>query len=386
MSTSDRTSRNRSAGWLLVFLSMLIATPALAQRHQITINAETPEGQVLQQIGQENDVTKKIALMEQFLTQYPKHEGVPWVYAQMVPAYTKAGQFDKAIQAGEKLLAIDPEDVETAHLCLKAAEAKKDPDAVKAWAVRTSEIARKVVQSPKPQDEDEVEDWKRRVDFAKQVETYTEYSLYATALQSTDPRQKAELIETLQEHNPESQYLPQVQGQYFLALQQSGQNEKAIAVAEKILEKDQTNEDMLLVVADYYLRAQKEPDKVVAYSEKLAEVMQSKPKPEGLTGAAWEAKKTKVLGLAYWMSGITYGSQNKYAQADKALREALPLIKGNDQLMAPALFYLGLSNYKLEKIVDAIKFNKECIAIKSPYQAKARQNLAAIRSQYRVVR
>src|SRR3990172_2273975 len=117
--------------WVLALALVLIAAPVTAQRHKLTINAETPEGQLLQQIGLESDVPKKLALMEQFGAQFPKHEAAAWVYAQMVPAYSEAQQYDKAMDAGDKLLALDPEDVEIAHACLKAAEAKKDPDAVK---------------------------------------------------------------------------------------------------------------------------------------------------------------------------------------------------------------------------------------------------------------
>lgn len=372
--------------WVLVLAAAVVMTPAVAQRHALTINAETPEGQMLQQIGQQADQAKKLALMEQFAAQYPKHEAMAWVYSQMVPAYTKAGQYDKAMAAGAKLLALDPEDVETAHACLKAAEAKKDPDAVRTWAVKTSDIARKVAQSKKPEDEDEVEEWKRRVDFAKQVDTYTEYSLYAAALQTTDIGKKTELVETLEQRNPGSQYLPKIYGSYFVALRQAGEQDKAVAVAEKVLQKDQTNEDMLLAVADYYMRKNSDPEKVITNSAKLIEIMGSKPKPEGVSAEDWEKKKTTILGLAHWMTGVTYSTQNKFSDADKELREALPLIKGNNQLLAGAYFHLGLANFKMDKILDAIKFNEACTKIKSPFQAQAARNLRAIRSQYRVVR
>ena len=113
-----------------VAVALLLASGiAAAQRHKITINAETPEGQLLQQIGEESDETKKLAMLEQFATQHPKHEGVAWVYEQLVAAYAKASQPDKLFATGDKLLALDPADVESAHTCLKTAlEVKRDPD------------------------------------------------------------------------------------------------------------------------------------------------------------------------------------------------------------------------------------------------------------------
>src|SRR6266851_5698910 len=93
---------------ILTLALTLAAGGALAQRHQLgTVNAETPEGQLLQQIGQAPDEAKKLALMEQFAAQSPKHEAIGWVYEQMQSAYVKAGPPDKVIEIGEKLLAMD---------------------------------------------------------------------------------------------------------------------------------------------------------------------------------------------------------------------------------------------------------------------------------------
>src|SRR5437773_2272691 len=83
--------------------------------------------------------------------------------------------------------------------------------------------------------------------------------LYAMAIQTTDPRKKVDLIETLQGRNPQSQYMGQVLPLEFQAYRQIGDNDKATALAEKILATDQTNEDMLLVVADNSLQKGKDP-------------------------------------------------------------------------------------------------------------------------------
>jgi len=72
----------------------------------------------------------------------------------------------------------------------------------------------------------------------------------------------------------------------------------------------------------------------------------------------------------------------QFAPSDAALRKALPLIESNRQLLPGALFYLGLANYKMEKIPDALKFFNQCAATPSPFQAQAKKNIAAIRTQY----
>jgi tetratricopeptide (TPR) repeat protein len=366
-----------------LLLALLVAGTLLAQRHKVNINTETPEGQALQQIGDESDEAKKLAMFEKFTQDYAKSENLAWVYTQMQPLYVKAGQPDKAIEIGDKLIALDPEDLESSLATLKAAEAKKDPDLVKKWSNTTGQIAQKAIAAPQPKDEDE-EEWKKRVDYAKQVKTYSEYALYAMALQTTDPRKKADLIETLEQRDPQSQYLAQVKPLLFQAYRQAGDNPKAVAVAEKILATDQSNEEMLLVVADSYQG--KDPDKVVAYSTKLIEVMNAKAKPEGVSDADWENRKKTMIGVGHYMIGKQYFNQKKYGPADKELRVALPLVDSNVILKAEVLFDLGLSNYKLENIMEALKFNQQCAAIKSPFQAQAAKNVAAIKSQYHAVK
>lgn len=378
---------------LILGLGLALAViPAAAQRHKLTINAETPEGQLLQNIGTEQDPTKKLALLEEFEAKHPKHEAIAWVYAQLQPAYAKNNQFDKAMAATEKLLAIDPEDVELAHGALKAAEASKNPDHVRKWAETVSSAARKVAASKKPEDEDEVEEWKRRVDFSKQVDTYCEYALFATALQTDDPKKKIELFQALEKVNPQSQYIPQSLGQQFLAYSQAGDRAGAVAIAEKVLATDQTNEDMLLAAASHYYEGKKDLTKALDYAGKIVTVLATKAAPEGVSAADWENKKNQVLGVAHWMTGVALSNQSKWAPADKSLRAALPLLKGpNAQLLPETLFHLGLANYKLgdagsdqNRILDAVKFNEQCAAIASPFQAQARKNLAAIRSQYHI--
>lgn len=371
---------------LATLLFALVWMPAAqAQRHTLgEVNAETPEGQILQQIGQEQDAAKKLELMEKFVAEHPKHEGTGWVLEQLQIAYAKAEQADKTIATGEKLLALDPDDTEASLRNLKAAESKKDVELIRKWSDQTAKLATKDAAAPQPSEAAEVETWKKHVDYAKQVNTYSEYTLYALALQQTDPKLKLELIEALQKRNPASEYVPQLASQQFLAYRQAGDNVKAVALAEQILLKDQSNEDMLLVVADSYLQGKKEPEKLQAYTAKMIELMNTKPKPDGVSDPDWQKRKNLITGLAYYISGKQHFTANKFGPADTQLRAALPLI--DESVKPEVLFLLGLSNYKMEKIQEAANFNRACAAIKSPFQAQAAKNLAALRSQYRGIK
>ncbi len=367
---------------LLLSLSIL---PLLGQRRSVTISAVTPEGRLLGEIRSESDDTKKLALAEKFLAEYPKHEGVPGVYAEMLASWTKTGQFDKAMDTAEKLLAQDPGDLEPALAALKAAEAKKDAAAVRKWAVQASDLARKRVQGSKAADEDD-ELFKQRVDFAKQLDTYTEYSLYATALQVPEPANKAALLKTLEERAPESKYLSQAYGVYFLALAQSGDVAGSVPVAEKAIAAGQGTEEMLASASDFYLRQNKEPQKVLDYSSKLIELANTRPKPDGVSDTDWQKRKNYFLGAGYWFTGALLVSQTKYAEGDKTLRTALPLLEGNDDVKAGALYNLGIANQGLKNYPEAMKFYEMCTAIQGPFQPLAANVLKTLKAKYRVVK
>ena len=139
--------------------------------------------------------------------------------------------------------------MEDAQQTLKAAEMKKDPDLLLKWSSKTAELAQKVVASPQPKDADEVENWKARVDYARQVNTYTEYSLYAMALGTVDPLKQAALIEALQQRNSKSEYLAKAVDTLFVAYQKSGATDKAVALAQQVAATGNPTEDMLLVLA-----------------------------------------------------------------------------------------------------------------------------------------
>jgi tetratricopeptide (TPR) repeat protein len=247
------------------------------------------------------------------------------------------------------------------------------------WSAETSRAARKEIASFKAGTDD-----KARLDYAKQVDIYTEYSVYAMAAKTTDPAKIVALIESLQQRAPESPYLSKAYGRYLNALQQMGQKEKAGTEAEQQLQRDPNNEDVLAFAASENLQKNNQ-EKTLAYASKLADVMQSKAKPDDISEAVWAKKKQTMLGLAYWMEGVSYNGQHQYAKADKSLRSALPLVKENSQLLPIVLFHLGVADFELGKasksralINDALNYSKQSAALKSPMQTEAANNVKAI--------
>lgn len=366
--------------------ALLFAAPASAQRPTFDFDTTTPQGRLLQQAGTETDEARKQALFEEFVKTFPKHGGAAWAYSQLQPIYLKNQQWDRSIAAGASALELDPANSLVAYNALQGCEKKADVACVKDWSARTVEAARKMLAIAKPAGEKEAEEWAREIDYAKQVIIRCEYSLYAMALQSADPAAIVDLGSTLFERHPDSQYIPQVAGRYVAALQQTGQKDKAVEAAEIVVAVDKTNEDMLVVAADGNLQSKKDLAKVIQYSDQLIAALQSKSAPQGVDPAAWDKKKTTLTGLGHWMKGMAYQETKNFQETDKSFREALPFIAGNNDLLAPAYFFLGVANHSMSRTprnpklrAEAMRFTELCTKIAGPYQQSCVKNLSAIK-------
>ena len=350
---------------------VLLVLPAAAQpRQKFVINTGTPEGQLLQTIGQENDDAKKLALMQDFLSKYPKHEGASWVYALMVTVYSNQKEYDKAVDAGEKAMALDPEDVDTGINAIKAAEAKNDPDAIKTLAATTSASARKLVAKPPESDED-----KQMAEHIKEVGLYAEYALYKEIASAKDSKKVSELGEALEQANPKSPYLWYAAPSYLRSL-----GPKACGAAEKMVAADSRNAEAMLFAADCSWRTN-HPDRMVTLGTRSLEALNTRPKTEGMNDGG-------KAGIANFYVGVGYGMEQRFGPGEKALRAALPSVRGDATLGPYALFYLALSEYSLakplgdkSKIREAMGFFEQSAAMKSSVQDQAARNARLIRTE-----
>lgn len=359
----------------------LLLTPAVAQRYSANANPESPEGQFIELIGLQSDDAKKLELVEQFTQRFPRHPAVSWAYEQLLLAAMQTSQWDRALAFGERLAQLNPDDVEVAQINIKAAESKGDKTSVKLWTDYMARINQRVLESPPPKDPEQLEEWKRRTATAAQYAARDEYAIYKKALDTSDPRQQIKLLDELLKHNSDTTYLPQALVIYLNAYRVLGDTNNSMLTAERILKIDQNNEDALLTAAEGYLRRGSATDKVMAYSARLVEVMGTKKKPAIVRQEDWDKKKSYYVGSARWMMGNIYINQSRFAPADLELRAALSLLRQSEpSAVAPILFYLGWSNYKLENYVEAVRFFKLCMAIPGQYQEQAIKNLSVIKN------
>jgi tetratricopeptide (TPR) repeat protein len=365
---------------LTVTTLALLTQPVMAQRYSITVDPDSKEGQFLDLVNLQSDESKKLSLLEQFTQRFPQHQAISWAYEQLHLAAFQAGQWDRALTFGERLVQINPNDMDAAQMNITAAESKGDPTTVKLWTDYMMRTAQRVLESPPPKDPEALEEWKRRTAFAAQYAAHDEYAIYTKALHSGDPRVQIKLLDELLKRNPDTAYLPQALVIYLNAYRATGDGRNALLIAERTLKIDPNSEDALMMVAEGSLQ-HGASDRVLGYSAKLIQVMNTKKKPSIVRQEDWDKKKLHYTGTAYWMIGNIYISQSRFGQADSALRAALPMLRQSSQSSATILFYLGWANYKMENFTEAIRFYKQCMAIGGQYQEQAIKNLTVIRNE-----
>ena len=371
-------------------LALLLASGALgADRHKPDVDPETQDGILLQRIQQEPTQPRKLALLEKFLAEYPHATSIAWIYEQLLFIYMDQSQWDHVIATAEALLAVDPNDLDSAHDALKAAETQSYPELIAKYSELTWDLAARALQTPKPAEPDAVPDWTRQMNFARDNLAYSEYSLAILAAAQTDLQKRNELALALQQRNPKSQFLALAKPAVIdLATLNPAE---ALRLAEQGLVDNPDNIDFLMTVADHDMSIEKDLPRVLIYALRILDLLQGKPQPAELTPAQWEKKQAKFTGWANWLAGVVYGKQARYGLSDRHLRASLGYIQDNSRLTAAAYFYLGYDNYALAsqladkgRAIEAVRFSKLCADMDSPFRSLALRNLEALRNEYNV--
>jgi hypothetical protein len=258
------------------------------------------------------------------------------------------------------------DELEDSYTKLKADVEKKDADATKTDGAATFKLAQALVNAPQPTDAAEVDNWKQRVEYGKEVTAYTEYALAAVAAEAEAPK-TIELVETLVAQNPKSKYIDSCTQAYLVALGKNGGAAKQMDGMTKIAAGRPDNEVALAALAEGLMS--KSPDRALGYANRLI--------------------KNKGAGLAtgYFVAGVVNGAKNSWIDCDRDLKAGLPMIKDNYKL-GIAYFYLGLANYSLGKqtmdrprMQAGLKYSQQSAAIAGPMKDQAYHNVLAIQNE-----
>jgi hypothetical protein len=274
-------------------------------------------------------------------------------------------------------------DLNETYKNLKEAFEMKDYAKVKTLSAQTAKEAQELAKEAQPADASQVDSWKGRQEFAREAQTYAEYTLAVSATQASDAALTIELTEALIAQNPKSEQIDTATAQYLAALGKQGAA-KANAAASKILVGRPENEYALDAVA----RNWSSPGPALAAANRLIAVIGRKKKPEGMSDADWQRTKTEMLGSAYTSAGVIQAGQNRYADADRNLKAALPLVSGNSTMLSYVYYYLGVSNYQMgkltadkSKMIAGAQYTDKAVSTGGPMQGQASSNSAIMKRE-----
>jgi tetratricopeptide (TPR) repeat protein len=366
-----------------LFVGVLVPA-ASAQRYKLVYSADTPEGQFLELIELTDDVSKRIRLLGDFVSRYPQHKSAGWALSELFAYHVQQKEPLAALEIADKLIRIEPDDLDSARLALQCAEQAKSAESIKRWSATVQAIARRLAEFPPVKDPMIAESWDVTAKVASQIVARSEHDLFQRALNAQSPKDRIALLDDFVKQNPASQYLPQVHVTLLQSYRALGNHSAAAQVARKVLASDPDHEDALFVVADASLRAGLS-SQALAESGRLITVMEKKPQPAGVREQDWTAKKQLYLGTAHWMRGNVFVNQERFPAADAELRQALPAMRSDANASAAITFYLGWSNYKMERYTEAVRFFKQCLAYNTQYRDQALRNLEVIKNEQGVV-
>jgi tetratricopeptide (TPR) repeat protein len=295
--------------------------------------------------------------------------------------YRRGNKLAEAIAVGEKLLELEPDNIDIARLNLRLSETKGDDELVKKWTAETSKIAYRLVTLPLPSDQENKNSAEERLLLAKQLVAKTEYDDYMKAVGTKDPAERVAALEEFVKKTPQNAYMEQIEIAEFLAYRDTGDVDKTLAAAEKILTHNEDYENALLFVAEINARRKTNPTRTIALFGKFIQRMAVAVKPDSMTDEEWTRTKTHNLALAQYSIATIHFESERWGPADQALRASLAYI-GDPQFRATIFNQLGWANYRLHNPLDAIKFYGQCAAIPGPLQEQASKSILSIKREY----
>lgn len=374
--------------WRTVVVLLISVVGVSAQIPKVLVEDGTPETQHMTKVLEATSNSEKAALAESFLKTYPNSEAVLVVLDAMQSANAELKNYDKVMAAAKEILAALPGHVASGIAGLRAAQAKKDGKLILEWAVRASEAARKAESAQRPEPTETKAELQERKESAKEVQQYAEYSVFALTREPAYAKERSAIAAVMQQQWPRSQYLSQINVAPTAIRVTPGNSDEAVVVAEKMIKDGQATLDSLLLATSYYF--QRRPEKSVQYGQKLIEFANGAA-PADTDAAEWQKKRRFALVNAYYMVGVSFSEQEKFALADRYLRQGIEMLRGDASRLATALYHLGIVNYKLAegtkdkaRINDAIRFTEQCASMKSPFQAAAAKNLDAFKAEFNI--
>jgi tetratricopeptide (TPR) repeat protein len=358
-------------------LLLLAATVAAAQVDKIVIPAGTPEDQATQAINAETDAQKKVAMLQEFVEKFSANpQAVAYGNWQLAQQYMDLGDPAKAMQAGEKAVAIQPHNLELLVLLSSVAERLKATDKAVDFAVHGAEAYNGIAQQPKPEGMDP-EDFALRVkqdqDAIRPSYEYLEAAGLNAMVAEQDAAKRMACIERYVAVFHSGRLQDNVMQLAVYTLGQLNDAARMASFADKALAANPNSIPMLAVLADAFADSAAPANAVRAetYARKALELSKTQK-------ASDENRLALYVGMAHSALGYALLKQEKTAPAIVELKLATEQLKTNPDLYPPALYRLSFAYAKIGKLAEAKTTLTELAGRPGPYQQPARELLAKV--------
>src|SRR6266566_8844296 len=197
-----------------LLIVVLLSIPFHGQVDRIVIPAGTPEDHELQNISNEPDAQKKLAMYEDFGQKFSSNPAaVAYGNWQISQAYQATGDLNKALDYGDKALAGSPHNLDILVSQATVAQQAKNNVRLMIYAARGGEVCLAIAKQAKPEGMSD-EDFARKVNEDKSsVQNscdFLESSGFNAITSETDPKSRMAEIEKFTPAFPDSKFQEQV--------------------------------------------------------------------------------------------------------------------------------------------------------------------------------
>jgi tetratricopeptide (TPR) repeat protein len=366
---------------LIVALLVLAAHATAQMGKRIVVAAGSDEDKALEPIYATPDGPDKVALIDQFMAAYGKGDFELLGDQLYVQTYLALKNDAKALEYGEKVLALDPDNLSAEVNMVHAAEEMGDTQRLLASGEGAARIVARYKAQPAPEGTS-AEQWaaekQNALSNAQNDIGYVEYAMTQVAYKTADPAARAALFERYVAAFPDSPYTSGARDQTAMAYQQAQNPTKMLASAQANLTADPNDVSMLILLADYWSDNGQQLDKAAADAQKALDVLQQAKKPDTVPDEQWQQQVSIEKGVAYSSLGEVYVVKGRNAPAVDAFKQANPLLKSNAFYYGRNLYRLGFTLAKMQRIPEARTVLTEAVSVNSPYKSRAQETLDKI--------
>ena len=367
---------------ILAVAFVSITVPAAAQIGKtIAVPAGSEQDRALTPIYAAPDNADKIAMIDKFMASYGKGDFELLGDQLYIQTYLAMKDYPKVFEYGDKILALDPDDLPAAVSMVRAAEATGDTERLFGTGEKVSKMIARYKAQPAPAGTPADQWAQMREDGLKKSGadiSYVQYAMIQAAYKATDPAAKAALFARYTAAFPDSSYSQNAREQTAFAYQQARDVPKMVASAQAAITADPNDAPMLLLLADYWSDNQQQVEQAGANAQKALAVLQQAKKPDNVTDEQWQQQVSIEKGVAYTCLGQVDAIQGRNASAVENFKQANPLLKSNAYYYGRNLYRLGYTLAKMRRIAEAREVLTEAVAVDSPFKAQAQATLNKI--------